>query len=58
MNLKHWDTNPFALAWKKKLDEREVEHDEDNEYCLMNRCGEWAKCNNYECEGEHECTCQ
>jgi hypothetical protein len=32
-------------------------HNEDNKSCLQNRCGEWAKCNNYACEGEHTCTC-
>lgn len=33
------------------------EHNEENKDCLQNRCGEWARCNNYECEGDHDCTC-
>jgi hypothetical protein len=35
----------------------EPKHDEENNDCPQNRCGEWAGCNNYECEGEHQCTC-
>lgn len=43
-----WLTNPFAVAWKAKLDkkarEAEAEHDEQNKDCPQNRCGEWTKC--------------
>lgn len=63
----NWLTNPFAVGWRKKNKKSEwdfpqdeldaVEHNEENKDCEQNRCGEWANCNNYECEGEHDCTC-
>lgn len=33
-------------------------HNETNTSCPQNRCGEWSKCNNGECEGIHDCTCE
>ena len=32
-------------------------HNPNNKECEQNKCGHFQTCNNYGCEGEHECTC-